>query len=31
VNAAFSFLHNSDALIIGNRGNGGGDPNTFAL
>jgi hypothetical protein len=29
--AAFAFLHNTDALIIDNRGNGGGDPNTVAL
>ena len=29
--AAFAFLHNSDALIIDNRTNGGGDPNTAAL
>jgi|KBSMisStandDraft_5_1062788.scaffolds.fasta_scaffold161963_1 hypothetical protein len=28
VTAAFAFLHNTDALIIDNRGNGGGDPNT---
>ena len=31
VDAAFAFLHNTDALIIDNRGNGGGDPNTVAL
>jgi hypothetical protein len=31
VAAAFAFLHNTDALIIDNRGNGGGDPNTVAL
>jgi hypothetical protein len=31
VGAAFAFLHNTDALIIDNRGNGGGDPNTVAL
>jgi hypothetical protein len=29
--AAFAFLHGTDALIIDNRGNGGGDPNTVAL
>jgi len=29
--AAFAFVHNSDALIIDNRGNGGGDPHTAAL
>jgi hypothetical protein len=29
--AAFAFLHNSDALIIDNRTNGGGDPHTAAL
>jgi retinol-binding protein 3 len=29
--AAFAFLHRTDALIIDNRGNGGGDPNTVAL
>jgi|SRR5579872_296549 len=29
--AAFAFLHNTDALIIDVRGNGGGDPNTVAL
>jgi len=29
--AAFAFLHNTDALIIDDRGNGGGDPNTVAL
>jgi hypothetical protein len=29
--AAFAFLHNTDALIIDNRGNGGGDPETVAL
>jgi hypothetical protein len=31
VAAAFAFLHNTDALIIDNRGNGGGDPETVAL
>lgn len=31
VAAAFAFLKNTDALIIDNRGNGGGDPNTVAL
>jgi hypothetical protein len=31
VTAAFAFLHNTDALIIDNRSNGGGDPNTVAL
>ncbi len=31
VAAAFAFLHRTDALIIDNRGNGGGDPNTVAL
>jgi hypothetical protein len=31
VAAAFAFLQNSDALIIDNRGNGGGDPNTVAV
>ena len=31
VGAAFAFLHNTDALIIDNRGNGGGDPNTVSL
>jgi retinol-binding protein 3 len=31
VAAAFAFLHNTDALIIDNRGNGGGDPNTVAF
>jgi hypothetical protein len=31
VAAAFAFLHHTDALIIDNRGNGGGDPNTVAL
>ncbi len=29
--AAFAFLHNTDALIIDNRGDGGGDPSTVAL
>jgi hypothetical protein len=29
--ASFAFLQNTDALIIDNRGNGGGDPNTVAL
>jgi retinol-binding protein 3 len=29
--AAFAFLKRTDALIIDNRGNGGGDPNTVAL
>ena len=28
ITAAFAFLHNTEALIIDNRGNGGGDPNT---
>ena len=31
VTAAFAFLHNTDALIIDDRGNGGGDPNTVAV
>ena len=31
VAAAFAFLHVTDALIIDNRGNTGGDPNTVAL
>jgi len=31
VAAAFAFLRNTDALIIDNRGNGGGDPATVAL
>jgi len=31
VAAAFAFLHNTDALIIDNRGNGGGDPKTVAV
>ncbi len=31
VAAAFAFLKRTDALIIDNRGNGGGDPNTVAL
>jgi hypothetical protein len=31
VAAAFKFLQNTDALIIDNRGNGGGDPSTVAL
>jgi hypothetical protein len=31
VAAAFAFLHNTDALIIDNRGNGGGDPKTVAI
>jgi retinol-binding protein 3 len=31
VAAAFAFLQNTDALIIDNRGNGGGDPNTVAV
>ena len=31
VTAAFAFAHNTDALIIDNRDNGGGDPNTVAL
>lgn len=31
VAAAFAFLHNTDALIIDDRGNGGGDPNTVAV
>ena len=30
ISAAFAFLHNTDALILDNRGNGGGDPNTVA-
>jgi hypothetical protein len=30
ISAAFAFLKNTDALIIDNRGNGGGDPNTVA-
>jgi hypothetical protein len=30
VAAAFAFLHNTDALIIDNRTNGGGDPRTVA-
>lgn len=29
--AAFAFLHNTDALIIDDRGNGGGDPHTVAV
>jgi voltage-gated potassium channel Kch len=29
--AAFAFLHNTDALILDLRGNGGGDPNTVAM
>lgn len=29
--AAFAFLHNTDALVIDDRTNGGGDPNTVAL
>ena len=29
--AAFAFLHNTDALIIDDRGNGGGDPHTVAM
>lgn len=29
--AAIAFLHNTDALIIDDRGNGGGDPNTVAF
>jgi retinol-binding protein 3 len=29
--AAFAFLHYTDALIIDDRGNGGGDPNTVAV
>jgi len=29
--AAFAFLHNTEALIIDDRGNGGGDPNTVAV
>jgi len=29
--AAFAFLHNTDALIIDDRGNGGGDPHTVAI
>ena len=31
VAAAFAFLHNTDALIVDDRENGGGDPNTVAL
>lgn len=31
VAAAFAFVHETDALIIDNRGNGGGDPETVAL
>lgn len=31
VAAAFAFVHNTDALIIDNRGNSGGDPNTVAF
>ena len=31
VTAAFAFLHDTDALIIDNRGNYGGDPQTVAL
>jgi hypothetical protein len=31
VAATFAFLHNTDALIIDDRGNGGGDPNTVAV
>jgi retinol-binding protein 3 len=31
VAAAFAFVHDSDALIIDNRDNGGGDPKTVAL
>ena len=31
VAAAFAFLHNTDALIIDDRQNGGGDPHTVAL
>jgi retinol-binding protein 3 len=31
VAASFAFVHNTDALIIDNRGNPGGDPNTVAL
>jgi len=31
VTAAFAFVHETDAMIIDNRGNGGGDPNTVAL
>lgn len=30
ISAAFAFLRNTDALILDNRGNGGGDPNTVA-
>jgi len=31
VAAAFAFVHETDALIIDNRGNGGGDPDTVAF
>jgi len=31
VAAAFAFVHETDALIIDNRGNGGGDPSTVAF
>jgi hypothetical protein len=31
VAAAFAFVHGTDALIIDDRGNHGGDPNTVAL
>jgi hypothetical protein len=31
VAAAFAFVHSTDALIIDNRGDGGGDPHTVAL
>jgi retinol-binding protein 3 len=31
ITTAFAFLHNTDALIIDDRANGGGDPETVAL
>jgi retinol-binding protein 3 len=31
ITTAFAFLHNTDALIIDDRANGGGDPQTVAL
>jgi hypothetical protein len=31
ITTAFTFLHNTDALIIDDRANGGGDPETVAL